>query len=297
MPLRRLTFALLVVFAIACGQPQDARRINPTPGNATMHPVSDEHPFATPAPSAPEWTYKPEPAHAPTVGSNSGVHVSDKGSGWKMARPPGTPAVLFPADRTSDRSRARESALDDLPTGFFTVAVPQRMTVGQDVKARAQVSAIRQALIDAWKGAGIAQPEELKISEEMSVRLVCSPQAFQVMPEGERWQGVTGDTTTWDWNVTPLKSGSYVLSFIFSVRLPNRLPHDRESHDERIEVAVAPGPPPTPTPTPVPFYRTVLSGVGTKLKENIVLAIVGLITAVAVGLRKKLIELVKSRWE
>jgi hypothetical protein len=97
--------------------------------------------------------------------------------------------------------------------------------------------------------------------------------------------------------VTPLKPGSYVLSFIFSVRLPNRLPHDRESHDERIEVAVAPGPPPTPTPTPVPLYKTVLSGVGTKLKENIVLAIVGLITAVAVGLRKKLIELVKSRWE
>jgi hypothetical protein len=96
----------------------------------------------------------------------------------------------------------------------------------------------------------------------MSVRLICSPQAFEVTPKGEGWQGVTGDRTTWEWNVTPLKPGSYVLSFIFSVRLPNRLPHDRESHDEQIEVAVAPGPPPTPSPTPAPFYKTILSGVG-----------------------------------
>jgi hypothetical protein len=208
---------------------------------------------------------------------------------------PAQTGIRHAAGRTSGSAAARDGALDSLATGFFTVAVPQRMTVGQDVKARAQVSAIRQALIDAWKGAGIAQPEELKISEEMSVRLVCSPQAFQVMPEGELWQGVTGDTTTWDWNVTPLKPGSYILSFIFSVRLPNRLPHARESHDEQIEVAVAPGPPPTPTPTPVPIYKAILSGVGTKLKDNIVLAIVGLISAVAVGLRKKLIALLKSR--
>jgi hypothetical protein len=130
----------------------------------------------------------------------------------------------------------------------------------------------------------------------MSVRLICSPQAFEVTPKGEGWQGVTGDRTTWEWNVTPLKPGSYVLSFIFSVRLPNRLPHDRESHDEQIEVAVAPGPPPTPSPTPAPFYKTILSGVGTKLKENVIVAIVGLITAAGLALRKKLVELVKSRW-
>jgi hypothetical protein len=211
-----------------------------------------------------------------------------------MARPPRMPAVLFPADRTSDRSRVRESALDDLPTGYFTVDVPRRMTVGKDEKARAQVSAMRQALIDRWRGAGIAQPEELKISEEMSVRLVCSPQAFEVTPKEERWQLVGGETTQWEWNVTPLKSGSYGLSFIFSVRLPGRPPHDRESHDERIEVAVAPGPPPTPTPTPAPFYKTILSDVGSKLKDNIALGIVGLITAVAVALRKRLIALLKS---
>jgi hypothetical protein len=165
------------------------------------------------------------------------------------------------------------------------------------VKARAQVSAIRQALIDAWKGAGIAQPEELKISEEMTVRLVCSPQAFDVTPKDEWWQLVGGETTQWEWNVTPLKSGSYLLSFIFSVRLPGRPPHDRESHDEQIEVAVAPGPPPTPSPTPAPFYKTILSGVWVKLKDNLILAIVTLISAVVVGLRKRLVELVKSRWE
>lgn len=209
---------------------------------------------------------------------------------------PAPTGIRHTAGRSSESAAARDGALDNLPTGYFTVAVPQRMTVGQDEKARAQVSAMRQALIDRWRGAGIAQPEELKISEEMSVRLVCSPQAFEVAPNGERWQLVGGETTQWEWNVTPLKSGSYLLSFIFSVRLPGRPPHDRESHDEQIEVAVAPGPPPTPTPTPAPFYKTVLSGVGAKLKENIVVAIVGLITAVAVGLRKKLIALVKSRW-
>ena len=284
----RLEVAVLLLLVAACEAGCKTVRQAPPPS------VSAEPPFATEAPSFPETSVPPPLARIVEMRSESSRTLA------LIAKVGGAPApagIPHPAGRPAESAAARDSALDNLATGYFTVTVPRRMTVGQDVKARAQVSEIRQALIDAWKGAGIAQPEELKISEEMTVRLVCSPLAFDVTPKDEWWQLVGGETTQWEWNITPLKSGSYALSFIFSVRLHGRPPHDRESHDEQIEVSVAPGPPPTPTPTPAPLYRTVLSGVGAKLKENIVLAIVGLITAVAVGLRKKLVELVKSRWE
>lgn len=125
-----------------------------------------------------------------------------------------------------------EEELKRISVGKVIFNPSEEMKVG--VRERIEVRISKDPDVDivsALKGRGIAQIEDIKVSELMKVRVSGSDFNITPLNEEEQFIGSQG-FTEWAWDVTPQKSGNRVLHLHVTLRI--RLPFGEERKDHPV---------------------------------------------------------------
>ena len=122
-----------------------------------------------------------------------------------------------------------EEELDRMPLGRIVFNPPSSMKVG--IKERVEVRISKDFNVDlaaALKGKGVAQIEDVKVSELMKVRLSGDDFNIASLNEEEQVIGKKG-FTEWAWDIVPNKRGEKILHLHVTLRI--RLPFGEEKKD------------------------------------------------------------------
>ncbi len=136
-----------------------------------------------------------------------------------------------------------EEELNRITTGKTVFNPPEKMKVG--VSERVEVRISRDSGIDivsSLKGRGVAQVEDIRVSELMKVRLSGSDFDITPLNEEEQFIGKQG-FTEWTWNVIPKKRGDNLLHLHVTLRIRLPFGEERKDHpvvDKLISVKVNP---------------------------------------------------------
>jgi len=136
-----------------------------------------------------------------------------------------------------------EEELKRFPIGKVVFNPPDTMKVG--VRERLEVRISRDSntnLVTALKGQGIAQIENIKVSELMKVRV--SGSDFNIIQLNEEEQFVSSqEFTEWAWDITPKTSGKKVLYLHVTLRIKLPFGEEKKDHpvlDKKINVKINP---------------------------------------------------------
>lgn len=125
-----------------------------------------------------------------------------------------------------------EEELKRISVGKLVFNPSEKMRVGVRERIEVRISKNPDAdIVSALKGRGVAQIEDINVSELMKIRL--SGSDFNIIPlnEEEQFIGSQG-VTEWAWDVIPQKSGNKVLHLHVTLRI--RLPFGEERKDHPV---------------------------------------------------------------
>jgi len=125
-----------------------------------------------------------------------------------------------------------EEELERIPVGRVVFNPPEEMKVGIIERIEVRISKNAETdLISALKGRGIAQIENIKVSELMKVRV--SGRDFDITSLNEEEQFIdTQGFTEWAWDIVPKKSGNKIIHLHVTLRI--RLPFGEERKDHPV---------------------------------------------------------------
>ncbi len=110
---------------------------------------------------------------------------------------------------------------DGLTQGTILHNIPDTMRVNK--KQRIEVRLIRSrdriSIVQNVRGSQKVKISEIKVGKAMGVKLMGSPQKFEILAHSSEIQAVgRRDYTLWEWDVTPLKDGRHDLYLKVIVR-------------------------------------------------------------------------------
>jgi hypothetical protein len=131
-------------------------------------------------------------------------------------------------NRKSDKNKrytapaARETAeADDMSDGTMLHNIPDSMRVGkkQRIEVRLSRGQDRISIVKSVRGSQKVKIQEIKVGKAMGVKLIASPNEFEVLKHSSEIQAVSRrGYTLWEWDVTPIKEGKHDLYLKVIVR-------------------------------------------------------------------------------
>ncbi len=125
----------------------------------------------------------------------------------------------------TDRSNKSRNALNSRETaqsdGILLHNIPDSMRVGkkQRIEVRLSRGQDRISIVKNVRGSQKVKIQEIKVGSAMGVKLIASPQDFEVLKHSSEIQAVSRrGYTLWEWDVTPRKEGKLDLYLKVIVR-------------------------------------------------------------------------------